>query len=64
MRSSKSKEVPLPNPRNSQSKDTVQADITTSWDALSQTKAAGNPWCTFQFQFQPSGIKARILCRC
>ncbi|XP_027468507.2 centrosome-associated protein 350 isoform X4 [Zalophus californianus] len=40
MRSSKSKEVPLPNPRNSQSKDTVQADITTSWDALSQTKAA------------------------
>ncbi|XP_036200385.1 centrosome-associated protein 350 isoform X3 [Myotis myotis] len=40
MRSSKSKEVPLPNPRNSQSKDTVQADITTSWDAHSQTKAA------------------------
>ncbi|XP_022363845.1 centrosome-associated protein 350 isoform X2 [Enhydra lutris kenyoni] len=40
MRSSKSKEVPLPNPRNSQSKDTVQADRTTSWDALSQTKAA------------------------
>uniref|UniRef100_G1P629 Centrosomal protein 350 n=1 Tax=Myotis lucifugus TaxID=59463 RepID=G1P629_MYOLU len=40
MRSSKSKEVPLPNPRNSQSKDTVQADITTSWDALSQNKAA------------------------
>ncbi|XP_058395946.1 centrosome-associated protein 350 [Diceros bicornis minor] len=40
MRSSKSKEVPLPNTRNSQSKDTVQADITTSWDALSQTKAA------------------------
>ncbi|KAI5762895.1 CEP350-like protein [Gulo gulo luscus] len=40
MRSSKSKEVPLPSPRNSQSKDTVQADITTSWDALSQTKAA------------------------
>ncbi|XP_057582084.1 centrosome-associated protein 350 isoform X2 [Hippopotamus amphibius kiboko] len=39
MRSSKSKEVPLPNPRNSQSMDTVQ-DITTSWDALSQTKAA------------------------
>ncbi|XP_023609766.1 centrosome-associated protein 350 isoform X2 [Myotis lucifugus] len=39
MRSSKSKEVPLPNPRNSQSKDTVQ-DITTSWDALSQNKAA------------------------
>nr|KAF6290390.1 centrosomal protein 350 [Myotis myotis] len=39
MRSSKSKEVPLPNPRNSQSKDTVQ-DITTSWDAHSQTKAA------------------------
>uniref|UniRef100_A0A8C3YK29 Centrosomal protein 350 n=1 Tax=Catagonus wagneri TaxID=51154 RepID=A0A8C3YK29_9CETA len=38
MRSSKSKEVPLPNPRNSQSTDTVQ-DITT-WDALSQTKAA------------------------
>ncbi|XP_061039036.1 centrosome-associated protein 350 isoform X1 [Eubalaena glacialis] len=40
MRSSKSKEVPLPNPRNSQSTDTVQADITTPWDALSQTKAA------------------------
>ncbi|XP_053519650.1 centrosome-associated protein 350 isoform X4 [Artibeus jamaicensis] len=40
MRSSKSKEVPLPNPRNSQRKDTVQADTTTSWDALSQTKAA------------------------
>ncbi|XP_032147142.1 centrosome-associated protein 350 isoform X4 [Sapajus apella] len=40
MRSSKSKEVPLPNPRNSQSKNAVQADITTSWDALSQTKAA------------------------
>ncbi|KAM5293758.1 centrosome-associated protein 350 isoform 3-T3 [Glossophaga mutica] len=40
MRSSKSKEVPLLNPRNSQRKDTVQADITTSWDALSQTKAA------------------------
>nr|XP_060499172.1 centrosome-associated protein 350 [Panthera onca] len=40
MKSSKSKEVPLPNPRNSQSKDTVQADITTSWNALSQTKAA------------------------
>ncbi|XP_069890438.1 centrosome-associated protein 350 isoform X4 [Dipodomys merriami] len=40
MRSSKSKEVPLLNPRNSQSKDTVQADRTTSWDALSQTKAA------------------------
>ncbi|XP_046536693.1 centrosome-associated protein 350 isoform X2 [Equus quagga] len=39
MRSSKSKEVPLPNTRNSPSKDTVQ-DITTSWDALSQTKAA------------------------
>lgn len=39
MRSSKSKEVPLPNPRNSQSKETVQ-DVTTSWDALSQTKAA------------------------
>ncbi|XP_075856543.1 centrosome-associated protein 350 isoform X2 [Microcebus murinus] len=40
MRSSKSKEVvPLPNPRNSQSKDTIQ-DTTTSWDALSQTKAA------------------------
>ncbi|XP_053771526.1 centrosome-associated protein 350 [Desmodus rotundus] len=39
MRSSKSKEVPLPNPRNSQRKDTIQ-DITTSWDALSQTKAA------------------------
>lgn len=40
MRSSKSKEVPLPNPRNSQSKETVQVDVTTSWDALSQTKAA------------------------
>ncbi|KAM4861546.1 centrosome-associated protein 350 isoform 2-T4 [Thomomys bottae] len=40
MRSSKLKEVPLRNPRNSQSKDTIQADITTSWDALSQTKAA------------------------
>ncbi|KAM6166448.1 LOW QUALITY PROTEIN: centrosome-associated protein 350 [Erethizon dorsatum] len=40
MRSSKSKEVPLSNPRNSQSKDTVQADIATTWDALSQTKAA------------------------
>lgn len=39
MRSSKSKEVPLPNPRNSQSKETIQ-DVTTSWDALSQTKAA------------------------
>ncbi|XP_029421062.1 centrosome-associated protein 350-like isoform X2 [Nannospalax galili] len=39
MKSSKSKEVPLPNPRSSQSKDTVQ-DTTTSWDALSQTKAA------------------------
>ncbi|XP_062048927.1 centrosome-associated protein 350 [Lepus europaeus] len=39
MRSSKSKEVPLPNPRNSQNKDTVQ-DVTTSWDALSQSKAA------------------------
>ncbi|KAM9211790.1 centrosome-associated protein 350 [Dugong dugon] len=39
MWSSKSKEVPLPNPRNSLSKDTVQ-DITTSWDALSQNKAA------------------------
>ncbi|XP_043778701.1 centrosome-associated protein 350 isoform X3 [Cervus elaphus] len=40
MRSSKSKEVPLPNPRNSQSMDTIQADITAPWDALSQTKAA------------------------
>ncbi|XP_041518226.1 centrosome-associated protein 350 isoform X3 [Microtus oregoni] len=40
MRSSKSKEVPLPNPRSSQSKETVQVDVTTSWDALSQTKAA------------------------
>ncbi|XP_049724340.1 centrosome-associated protein 350 isoform X2 [Elephas maximus indicus] len=39
MWSSKSKEVPLPNPRNSQSKDTVK-DTTTSWDALSQNKAA------------------------
>ncbi|XP_037681171.1 centrosome-associated protein 350 isoform X2 [Choloepus didactylus] len=40
MWSNKSKEVPLSNPRNSQSKDTVQAHTTTSWDALSQTKAA------------------------
>uniref|UniRef100_A0A4W2HBR3 Centrosomal protein 350 n=1 Tax=Bos indicus x Bos taurus TaxID=30522 RepID=A0A4W2HBR3_BOBOX len=40
MRSSRSKEVPLPNPRNSQSTDTIQADITAPWDALSQTKAA------------------------
>ncbi|XP_045154253.1 centrosome-associated protein 350 isoform X2 [Echinops telfairi] len=40
MWNSKSKEVPLPNPRNSQSKETVQANITTSWDALSQNKAA------------------------
>ncbi|XP_037362248.1 centrosome-associated protein 350 [Talpa occidentalis] len=39
MRSSKSKEVPLPNSRNFQNKETVQ-DITTPWDALSQTKAA------------------------
>ncbi|XP_040840277.1 centrosome-associated protein 350 isoform X3 [Ochotona curzoniae] len=39
MRSNKSKEVPLPNPRDSQSKDTVQG-TTTSWDALSQSKAA------------------------
>ncbi|EHB15543.1 Centrosome-associated protein 350 [Heterocephalus glaber] len=39
MRSNKSKEVPLSHPRNSQSKDTVQ-DITTTWDELSQTKAA------------------------
>ncbi|XP_060053752.1 centrosome-associated protein 350 isoform X2 [Erinaceus europaeus] len=39
MKSSKSKEVPLSNPRNSQSKETVQ-DVSTSWDALSQTKAA------------------------
>uniref|UniRef100_A0A3Q1ND11 Centrosomal protein 350 n=1 Tax=Bos taurus TaxID=9913 RepID=A0A3Q1ND11_BOVIN len=39
MRSSRSKEVPLPNPRNSQSTDTIQ-DITAPWDALSQTKAA------------------------
>ncbi|XP_021120989.1 centrosome-associated protein 350 isoform X2 [Heterocephalus glaber] len=39
MRSSKSTEVPLSNPRNSQSNDTVQ-DITRTWDALSQTKAA------------------------
>ncbi|KAL1774768.1 centrosome-associated protein 350 [Sigmodon hispidus] len=39
MRSSKSKEVPLPTPRSSQSKETVQ-DVTTSWDVLSQTKAA------------------------
>ncbi|XP_051003577.1 centrosome-associated protein 350 [Acomys russatus] len=39
MRSSKSKEVPLLNPRSSQSRETVQ-DITTPWDALSQTKAA------------------------
>ncbi|XP_036057666.1 LOW QUALITY PROTEIN: centrosome-associated protein 350 [Onychomys torridus] len=40
MRSSKSKEVPLPNSRSSQSKETVQVDVTTSWDVLSQTKAA------------------------
>ncbi|XP_068842446.1 centrosome-associated protein 350 [Capricornis sumatraensis] len=40
MRSSKSKEVPLPNPRSSPSTDAIQADITTPWDALSQTKAA------------------------
>ncbi|XP_058130797.1 centrosome-associated protein 350 isoform X1 [Dasypus novemcinctus] len=40
MWSSKSKEVPLSNPRSSQSKDTVQAHTATSWDALSQTKAA------------------------
>ncbi|XP_075384138.1 centrosome-associated protein 350 isoform X2 [Tenrec ecaudatus] len=40
MWNSKSKEVPLPNPRSSQSKETVQANITTSWDALSQNKAA------------------------
>ncbi|XP_066217747.1 centrosome-associated protein 350 isoform X1 [Saccopteryx leptura] len=40
MRSSKAKEVPLPNPRSSQSRDPVQADLTTSWHALSQTKAA------------------------
>ncbi|ERE72475.1 centrosome-associated protein [Cricetulus griseus] len=39
MRSSKSKEVPLPNPRSSQNKETVQ-DVVSSWDALSQTKAA------------------------
>ncbi|KAM5239084.1 centrosome-associated protein 350 isoform 2-T2 [Ctenodactylus gundi] len=39
MKSSKSTEVPLPNSRNSQSKGTIP-DITTSWDALSQTKAA------------------------
>ncbi|XP_077013274.1 centrosome-associated protein 350 isoform X2 [Tamandua tetradactyla] len=40
MWNSKSKEVPLSNPRNSQRKDTVQAHTTTSWDALSHTKAA------------------------
>ncbi|XP_069402296.1 centrosome-associated protein 350 isoform X7 [Ovis canadensis] len=40
MRSSKSKEVPLPNPRSSPSMDAIQADITAPWDALSQTKAA------------------------
>lgn len=40
MRSSKSKEVPLLNPRSSQSRETVQVDRTTPWDALSQTKAA------------------------
>ncbi|XP_076403770.1 centrosome-associated protein 350 isoform X6 [Peromyscus maniculatus bairdii] len=40
MRSSKSKEVPLPNSRSFQSKETVQVDVTTSWDVLSQTKAA------------------------
>lgn len=39
MRSSKSKEVPLPNPRSSPSTDAIQ-DITAPWDALSQTKAA------------------------
>ncbi|XP_068921550.1 centrosome-associated protein 350 isoform X3 [Petaurus breviceps papuanus] len=39
MWSGKSKEVPLPNPRNLH-KDTVRADVMTSWDALSQTKAA------------------------
>ncbi|XP_072504597.1 centrosome-associated protein 350 isoform X3 [Notamacropus eugenii] len=39
MWSGKSKEVPLPNPRNLH-KDAVRADIMTSWDALSQTKAA------------------------
>ncbi|KAG5202527.1 centrosome-associated protein 350 isoform X7 [Ovis aries] len=39
MRSSKSKEVPLPNPRSSPSMDAIQ-DITAPWDALSQTKAA------------------------
>ncbi|XP_036890773.1 centrosome-associated protein 350 isoform X3 [Sturnira hondurensis] len=40
MRSSESKEVPFPNPRSSQRKDTVQADTAASWDALSPTKPA------------------------
>ncbi|XP_036890772.1 centrosome-associated protein 350 isoform X2 [Sturnira hondurensis] len=39
MRSSESKEVPFPNPRSSQRKDTVQ-DTAASWDALSPTKPA------------------------
>ncbi|XP_074164609.1 centrosome-associated protein 350 [Sminthopsis crassicaudata] len=39
MWSGKPKEVPLPNPRNLHNKDTVR-DVMTSWDALSQTKAA------------------------
>ncbi|XP_056671579.1 centrosome-associated protein 350 isoform X2 [Monodelphis domestica] len=39
MWSGKSKEVPLPNPRNLHNKETVR-DTMTSWDTLSQTKAA------------------------
>lgn len=39
MTSSKSKEVPFPSARGAQSKEAVQ-DITSTWDALSQTKAA------------------------
>nr|XP_020840007.1 centrosome-associated protein 350 [Phascolarctos cinereus] len=39
MWSGKMKEVPLPNSRNLH-KDTVRADVMTSWDSLSQTKAA------------------------
>ncbi|XP_074078266.1 centrosome-associated protein 350 isoform X2 [Macrotis lagotis] len=39
MWSGKSKEVPLPNPRNLHNKDNIR-DVVPSWDALSQTKAA------------------------
>ncbi|XP_054975839.1 centrosome-associated protein 350 isoform X2 [Sorex araneus] len=39
MTSSKSKEVPLPSARSVQSKEAAQ-DITSTWDALYQTKAA------------------------